>query len=131
MTLKSTAIQTFNKPGQERRLKPNKKSTKRLYIAGLFTIETVSINLLFHCFSLMKFFGSSAQPIRSFVQGIFLERFGRNSAHKTVAKNIRTKIVRPPESQRFVQTVFLFNSINVQFVLKILWTKHLIFRMHI
>ena len=27
---------------------------------------------LFYCCSLMKLFGSSAQPIRSFVQGIFL-----------------------------------------------------------
>ena len=34
-------------------------------------IETDSINLLFHCYSLMKFFGRSAQLIRSLVQGIF------------------------------------------------------------
>ena len=34
-------------------------------------IETNSINLLFHCYSLIKFFGSLAQLIRSLVQGIF------------------------------------------------------------
>ena len=34
-------------------------------------IETGSINLLFHCYSLMKFFGRSAQLIRQLVQVIF------------------------------------------------------------
>ena len=54
-------------------------------------IETDSINLLFHCYSLMKFFGSSAQLIRSLVQGIFWHDLAEIQLIKLQQKTLEQK----------------------------------------
>ena len=54
-------------------------------------IETDSINLLFHCYSLMKFFGSPAQLIRSLVQGIFWHDLAEIQLIKLQQKTLEQK----------------------------------------
>ena len=54
-------------------------------------IETDSINLLFHCYSLIKFFGSLAQLIRSLVQGIFWHDLAEIQLIKLQQKTLEQK----------------------------------------
>ena len=54
-------------------------------------IETVSINLLFHCYSLIKFFGNSAQLIRQLVQGIFWHDLAEIQLIKLQQKTLEQK----------------------------------------